>query len=68
MIVHNFDLMRTIAVPSKTNPPLALDLDTVCPALLAYNFPTIRGTRRYVAEIHGGVQHHQLALGRPLEA
>jgi hypothetical protein len=29
MIVHNFDAMRTVVFPNKTNPSLAVDPDTV---------------------------------------
>jgi hypothetical protein len=43
MIVHNFDVMRTIVVPSKQIRHWPFIRILYCPALLADNFPTIRG-------------------------
>ena len=62
MIVHYFDVIRTVVFPSKTDPPLFVDPDTVLLALFPDNL-SISGTRAEVAEFHRALQHHSLRSG-----
>ena len=60
--------MRTVVFPSKTDPPLVVDPDTVLSGPVSRQlFQSTSGTRGEVAELHCAIQQHQLALRRLLE-
>jgi hypothetical protein len=68
MIVHDLNVVRTVVFPSKTDPPLIVDPDTVLSSPVTRQlFQPISWTRGKVTQLHRAIQHNQLTLRRPLE-
>jgi hypothetical protein len=58
MVIDNFDICCSFAIPPETNPPLLVDPDTVLPvAIAAKFFQPVRGQPGEVFEPCGGLQN-----------
>ena len=67
MIVHNFDVMRTVVLPSKTNRHWPLIRILYCPALSPDNFSSLFPGLAARSPSVTAIQHNQLALRHLLE-
>jgi hypothetical protein len=68
VIVHDFNLVRTVFTPDKANTPLVVDADAVLIlALASERFELIARWNSQVGQHHRGVQLQQLAPRYPFD-
>jgi hypothetical protein len=62
VIVHNFNLVRTILTPDKTHAPLIIDADAVLSFAVAFQgFVLVARRNPQTGQLGGGMQLQQLA-------
>ena len=69
MIIGDFDFIRSVSLPEKTNPPLIVDPDTVLShPIRLQHFQPVSWWGTQVLEIRRVIEHGQFPLRRLLEA
>lgn len=65
MVVDNFDVVNTIVMPFKANPPLAVDTDRVLPnAITAQRLQAVGRRDAKIRQRFGKMQHCQFSCGQ----
>jgi len=67
MVIDNFDVLDTVLMPFKADPPLPVDADGVLAiAVPAQRFQAVSRRDAKIRQRFGKMQHDQLARGQPL--
>jgi len=68
MVVNDFDVPRSVIMPTETDSPLIIDSDTVLPPPITAKFlQPVTGRHAQVVQILRAVEHLQLAFSLCLE-
>ena len=71
MVIHNFNVLRTVRSPNETDPELTIDSDAVLPlSVTVPGFQPVSRWRAQVGKINGRIEHAELSFnhrhdGRP---
>jgi hypothetical protein len=68
VVVHNFNLVRTVLTPDKAHAPLVVDADAVLPLAVALQgFELVAGRNPQAGQLGGRMQLQQLASRYPFD-
>ena len=68
MIVNNLDLVRIAILPTKADPPLPIDANTVLSSPIAFeSLEAIARRRSEIVKGLGGIHHDELSQHRALQ-